>query len=238
MKEEFSKIEVRSIKNSDWYWISRKIFDDYAFKIGAIGLALYNAYASYARGKGKAFPSQKKLAEKLGVSVKTVIKYNKILQANNLIKIERRRGRTNLVTLLKIGNVKECKIPAESSSVKGVKKVHSKENNIKENTNVDDKKSSAIDVFEYFKSKVREFKGFSPEVNWSKDGKLAKKRLKKYSIEEIKELIDWYLNSKYFDKFGASLSICLSTFMINLWKAEKLGQRSIESLYPTWKRKQ
>ena len=38
---------------------------------------------------------------------------------------------------------------------------HTKENNIKENTiEMDDKKSSVRDVFEYFKNRVREVKGF------------------------------------------------------------------------------
>jgi hypothetical protein len=111
--------------------------------------------------------------------------------------------------------------------------------NIRDNqlrdTIVDEKESSALDVFEYFKNKVKEVKGFEPEIDWGKDGKLAKKRLKKYSLEEIKQLIDWYLNSKHFEKFGASLSICLSTFMINLWKASKTGQTNIiEKFYPTW----
>jgi hypothetical protein len=103
---------------------------------------------------------------------------------------------------------------------------------------VDDKESSALDVIEYFRSKVKEVKGFKPEIDWGKDGGLAKKRLKKYSLEEIKQLIDWYLNSKHFDKFGASLSVCLSAFIINLWKVSKAGQKSIEAFYPTWRYKE
>lgn len=50
MKKAVSKFEIRDICDSDWYWISR-VFDDYASKIGVVGLALYNAYASYARIK-------------------------------------------------------------------------------------------------------------------------------------------------------------------------------------------
>jgi transposase len=236
MEVETQKIEVRNIKDSDWYWIPRRVFEDYASKIGVIGLALYNAYSSYARDKGIAYPSQKVISQKLGISIKTIIKYNKILQDNGLIKIERKKGKgkTNLVTLLKVENVKEGKYGAVASSVEVLKEVQTKEKNMKENTNVDDKESSALDVVEYFKSRVKEAKGFEPEIDWGKDGKLAKKRLKKYSFEEIKQLIDWYLNSKHFDKFGASLSVCLSAFMINLWKASKAGQKSIEAFYPTW----
>ncbi|MEM3573304.1 MAG: helix-turn-helix domain-containing protein [Nitrososphaeria archaeon] len=125
MKEEIQEIEVRDIKDGDWYWIPRKVFEDYASKIGVIGLALYNAYASYARDKGIAFPSQKIISQKLGISIKTIIKYNKILQSNGLISIEKRKGKgkTNLVTLLKVENLKEGKLGTEPSSVEVVKQV-------------------------------------------------------------------------------------------------------------------
>jgi hypothetical protein len=97
-----------------------------------------------------------------------------------------------------------------------------------------DAKASPLDVIEYFKKRVRELKGFCPEIDYGKDGRLSKERLKKYSFNEVKDLIDWYLNSDYFEKFGASLSICLSNFIINLWKASRMGQKSISNLYPLW----
>jgi DNA-binding transcriptional regulator YhcF (GntR family) len=230
------KIEVRNIGDGDWYWIPRIIFEDYTPKIGVIGLALYNAYSSYARDKGVAFPSQKTLAEKLGLSIKTIIKYNKILQDNGLIKIEKKRGKgnTNLITLLKVKNVKEGKYDTVPSLVKVLKEVQTKENNMKENTIEVDAKASPIDVIEYFRKRVKEVKGFEPEIDYGKDGGLAKSRLRKYSFNEIRDLIDWYLNSEHFEKFGASLSICLSNFIINLWKVSKTGQKSIEAFYPVW----
>jgi len=88
MTEVISEIKVRDMGDGDWYWVSRRVFEDFASKIGVVGFALYNAYASYARDKGVAFPSQEALAEKLGLGVKTIIKYNRVLEANGLIKIE------------------------------------------------------------------------------------------------------------------------------------------------------
>jgi ASC-1-like (ASCH) protein len=229
------KNEVRDIGDGDWYWIPRVIFEEYTLKIGVIGLALYNAYSSYARDKGVAFPSQKTLAEKLRLSIKTIIKYNRILEANGLIKIERRKGRTNLVTLLKIGDVKQFHTSPVTGSVGVVKEVQTKENNMKENTiEVDDRKSSIKEIFDYFRNRIRTVKGFVPEIDWGKNGKLVKERLKKYSINEIKDLIDWYLNSPYSDRLGCSLSICLFTNMINLWKASR--SINLEKLYPSWQR--
>jgi DNA-binding transcriptional regulator YhcF (GntR family) len=230
------KIEVRDVGDSDWYWTPRVVFEEYTPKIGVIGLALYNAYSSYARDKGVAFPSQRTLAEKLGLSIKTIIKYNRILEANGLIKIEKRKGKgkTNLVTLLKVENVNQVQPHPVRGSVKVVKEVQTKENNMKENTIEVDAKASPLDVIDYFKRRVKELKGFYPEIDYGKDGRLAKERLKKYSFDEVRDLIDWYLNSEHFERFGASLSICLSNFIVNLWKASKAGQRSINNLYPLW----
>jgi DNA-binding Lrp family transcriptional regulator len=238
MEVQNQKIEVRSIEDGNWYWISRKVLEGFASKIGAIGFALYSAYASYAGNKGVAFPSQRTLARMLGISIKTIIKYNKKLQENGLIRIEKRKGRSNLITLLKIEGMNQVQTPPVVSSEGVLKQVQTKENNmkenkIKENTKVD-AKASPIDVVEYFKRRVRELKGFEPEIDYGKDGRLAKNRLKKYPFGEIKQLIDWYLSSKHFERFGASLSICLSNFIVNLWKAGRVGQRSISSLYPLW----
>jgi biotin operon repressor len=121
MELENQKIEVRDIGDSDWYWIPRVVFEEYTPKIGVIGLALYNAYSSYARDKGVAFPSQRTLAEKLGLSIKTIIKYNRILEANGLIKIERKKGKgkTNLITLLKVENVNQ--VQRLKNTYKGLK---------------------------------------------------------------------------------------------------------------------
>jgi len=170
MEMENQTIEVRDIWDGDWYWIPRIVFEDYTPKIGVIGLALYNAYSSYARDKAVAFPSQETLAEKLGLSIKTIIKYNRILEANGLIRIERRKGKgkTNLVTLLKVGNMNQFHTHPVAGSVKVVKGVQTKENNmkenkIKENTKVD-AKASPIDVIEYFKRRVRSLKALSPKL--------------------------------------------------------------------------
>jgi hypothetical protein len=60
------------------------------------------------------------------------------------------------------------------------------------------------------RSKVKELKGFEPEIDWGKDGGLAKKRLKKYSFEEIRDLIDWYLNSSISKVWGFAIRMPFS----------------------------
>ena len=81
----------RSIKKGRWYWVPSQVFDRYAREIGPIGLALYNAYSFYAGNKATAFPSLGTLAKKLGVSVRTVAKYNKLLESKGLIRVKRAR---------------------------------------------------------------------------------------------------------------------------------------------------
>lgn len=230
--EKELKIKTREMKDGDWYWISRDVLERYASKIGCIGLALYNAYASFARDKGYAFPSQKKIANLLGISVPTLIKYNRILEENGLIKIEkdREKQRTNTIYLLK-----KFKPTSKENLVESLKEVETKEKNIKENTNeVDDKSSLVKDIISFFKMKTKEAKGYYPEIDFAKDGKIVKQRLKKYKREEIEEMIDWYLHSPHSEKFGASLSICLSSNMINLWKASKNSSSYLDKLYPKY----
>jgi len=197
----------------------------------------------------EAFPSRGYLAEALGTSLTTIDRAVKELIAKAGLKVKRRGfGKSNCYSIPDWQESSEV-INQEASKMTTLEdaklKAHEPpkvmtiiDNSNKYNTKVDDKESSALDVIEYFRSKVKEVKGFEPEIDWGKDGGLAKKRLKKYSFEEIKQLIDWYLNSKHFERFGASLSVCLSAFMINLWKASKAGQKSIEAFYPTWRYKE
>ena len=236
--KKISSAEFRSIEDGEWYWIPRRVFEDYTSKIGVVGLALYNAYSSYARNKGVAFPSLRTLAEKLGVSTKTVIKYNRILEANGLIKIERRKGKKggNLVTLLKVGDVKEGKLGGVSSSVRDVKEVQTKENKFKENKERKNKREAVNLVLDYFREIVGETFGFEPEIDPGKDSRLVRLRLKKYSLEELKSLIKWYLKSQVSDKLGISVSACLSAHVINLWKQSKSTSERLERMYPKWTR--
>lgn len=236
MKKIASPTEFRSIEDGEWYWIPRRVFEDYTSKIGVVGLALYNAYSSYARNKGVAFPSLRTLAEKLGISTKTIIKYNRILEASGLIKIERRKGSTNLITLLKVGGMKKGKFANETGSGRYMKQIRIEENNFKENKERKNNNMAVNLVLNYFREIVGEIRGFEPEIDYLKDGRLVRLRLRKYSVEELKSLISWYLKSEISDKLGISISACLSAHVINLWKQSKSSSSVLERMYPKWTR--
>jgi len=122
---EKEKFQIRDLRNSDWYWIQREIYENYIPKIGIIGLALYNAYASYSRNEGKCFPSQGLIVKKLKISIPTIIKYNKILEQNGLIKIEsgKKKGIVNIISLLKTKGIKQVKTPSKPGLDQGIKQV-------------------------------------------------------------------------------------------------------------------
>lgn len=135
MKKNDLPIEVRDMRNGDWYWISRLVYEEYAPKIKPTGLALYNAYASYARDKGSAYPSQARIAKKLGISDITVRKYNKILKKAGLITIDsgKTRGTSNIVYLLKVKGSKKFTTPSKNIFHLGSKKFTTKETQLERN---------------------------------------------------------------------------------------------------------
>ncbi|MFZ6016827.1 MAG: helix-turn-helix domain-containing protein [Nitrospirota bacterium] len=191
----------------------------------------------------QAFPSRRYMAEALGTSIKTIDRGIKELKEKALLEVKREGlGRNNRYYF---PDWDSSDFPGMSSPEwRGLSTQERTgvstpivRDYIKDNTFVDDKTSSVKEVFSYFKDKVKAFKGFVPEIEWAKDGKLAKKRLKNYSLDEIRQLIDWYLDSKYCQRLGVSLAVCLSSLVINLWKTEKASSFSFERLYPRWKPK-
>ena len=103
------------------------------------------------------------------------------------------------------------------------KKKQRKENSLSSNFSslkeTEDGNSTQLhnDIIGFFKKKTEEEWEFTPEIR-KKDLKVVKEVLGKYEIEQIKEIIEWYLgNSKKVEEFGANLSIALSGNSINLY---------------------
>ena len=104
MKKTFGdeEFEVIDLRKNPFFGTDNKIFEKYCPTIGVIGFALYVAYSYYTHNKGYCYPSQTTIANKLSISVPTIEKYNKILEKNKLIKIERKTGFNNRVYLLEL----------------------------------------------------------------------------------------------------------------------------------------
>ncbi len=92
MKNE--KIELRSIKNGKWYWIDKGILKNYGSELKSSGLAVYNVLAYFANSKSQScFPTQKTMADLVGLSRRTVSRKIRLLRDERLIAIERMNGR-------------------------------------------------------------------------------------------------------------------------------------------------
>jgi DNA-binding transcriptional regulator YhcF (GntR family) len=194
------------------------------------------------------FPSRSYMAKVLGSSITTIDRGIRELREKAGLVVKRRGfGKSNRYLIpdwlessevITQDNSKVTTLEKKGLTNHEEAKVRSIMDNINIYTNVDDKESSVKEVFSHFRERVKAIKGFVPEIEWAKDGKLAKKRLRKYSLEEIKQLIDWYLRSKHCDRLGVSLAVCLSGFVINLWKASKSNSNYLDKFYPTWQIKE
>ncbi len=129
------KLQIRDSRKGDWYWVSRTIYEKYTSKIGVIGLALYNAYASHSYDTQEVFPSQNRIAKKLNITKPTLIKYNKLLVAYKLIKISKKTGKVNTITLLKVRGlpVNVVNQGGKGGLPVGVKEVYPNNKHIKKN---------------------------------------------------------------------------------------------------------
>lgn len=85
---------IRRIDDKNWYWISHSILKQYGRVLKGSGLAVYNVFASYANSKSQTcFPTQKTIAERIGISIRTVNRKVRMLKDLKLVRAKRKRDR-------------------------------------------------------------------------------------------------------------------------------------------------
>ena len=155
--EKENKIELRDLRNGDWYWIHKAIITLYAKKIGAIGIAVYNCLASLANSSQGCFPSQKYIAKSIGYSRAYINKTIKLLAINGLIRIEKKSRYHFVYYLLKV----RCQPEETQMSTIGnpdVNQSDTNNNKLKRNINnidIESKEKNLI-AFKRFLPKSRE----------------------------------------------------------------------------------
>ena len=186
----------------------------------------------------QAFPSRHYMADALGVSTDTIDRGIKELKEKTGLKVKRLGLKKNNRYFFPEWDSAEMQkpdsgvLPSQDSASLPTPIVRDNKKDI----TVVDENSSVKDIISFFKNKVKEIKGYDPEVSWTKEGQLVRHRLKKYTPEQIKRLINWYLHSKHAERLGDSLAICLSTNIINLWKASRVSHEYyLDKLYPPLK---
>jgi len=151
------KSEVRDFKNGDWYWINKKVLQLHSRCLKASGIAVYNALASFTNSKTQTcFPTQRAIAELVGISKRTVIRRIKELQKLGLIDVEKRSGRC-LYRLLK-PKVTEKTQGSDKKDTREVTPLHTNNNYITRNINNIVNGDKRIFNFKAF------FKGFKPKT--------------------------------------------------------------------------
>ena len=172
--------------------------------------------------RGEVFTSQLGLSKKWNWGIASVNRFLKLLKNENQISY-RAESKYTIISIL---NWDKYQMEAETTR-KAERKPERKPLGNHSETNKNDKNEKKIqsselsspvkEIISYFKSQVKEIKGFDPEISWAKDSKLVKQRLAKYTPEQFKDLITWYLESKHSERLGVSLATCLSAYIINLW---------------------
>jgi len=86
--------EIRSLGDRNWYWVSKPVLNQYGRILRSSGIGVYNVLASYANSKSQTcFPTQQVMAERIGLSRRTVNRKVRILKDLKLVRVRKIRGR-------------------------------------------------------------------------------------------------------------------------------------------------
>jgi len=100
------RIEVRDMRNGDWYWVHKSVLEHR--QLSSSEKLVYHALAYFANNKTQSsYPSMTKIANLVDIHRVTVVRSVKKLSEVGLIKKEVMRGKYSIYTLLKVsGNNK------------------------------------------------------------------------------------------------------------------------------------
>jgi hypothetical protein len=160
MKDKKPEIQIRDMRDGDWYWINKAILYLYGQRLKVAGIALYNALASFANSETQTcFPTQKTIAALIGSSPRTVIRRIKLLKELDLVRVEKKKGRC-LYYLLEPEVTKEAQggDKKNTADVTGGRTNKNYRTRIINNIDIEDKKilDSNITTFKEFRPKTRE----------------------------------------------------------------------------------
>jgi hypothetical protein len=167
------------------------------------------------------FPRQKWLAEKMGISESGIRKILKRLQNKKIVKYEGKKWKIAIYSLTDlIGWSSPTQQDGDSQTHQDTHKkdIQSKDIQIK----ISEQSSPVSLIRNYFINQCKLLKNFEPEMSFGKEGKLLKDRLKRYTPEQLKDLIDQFMKSRIGEDLGFTLSMCLSAGVINQWLGGKL----------------
>jgi len=113
--------KVRDRRNKGWFYVDNEYINGLGKYLGPVATSIYISLCRHADTYQKCFPSQKLIAEEIGVSVRTVIRHLDSLKKHNVIVVDReytgRKWDKNKYTLLdKSEWIYPDKIPCDNLS--------------------------------------------------------------------------------------------------------------------------
>lgn len=118
----------------------------------------------------------------------------------------------------KVNQLRKLTRTSKEALPKQVKLLNLQKKGNKEKQSISNTPSAVALLRTYFTERCKALKGYEPEMSFAKEGQLLKEKLKRFSPDQLKQLIDQFLNSKVGEKLGFTLSICLSAPVINQWQ--------------------
>lgn len=76
-------------------------------------------------------------------------------------------------------------------------------------------------VGQYFIDYCVQTKGFKPVVNWQIEGAMIKRYLREYTIDELRQAMQWFLESKESERLGCTIKVAFSNYVFNKWLAQR-----------------
>jgi len=98
---EGEKFQIRDLRNGDWFWVNRLVLDCPYLRPSDKMVYLTLAYFA-GKNKQKVYPSLETICRLAGVKRNTAVNSIKKLEEYFFIKVERKEGRVNIYTLLKL----------------------------------------------------------------------------------------------------------------------------------------
>lgn len=168
--------------------------------------------------------SKRHLSERMRCGLRETQRRIKELRENNFIIVIPHKGRTNEYQV-NLELIQIIQTPDEmtrgQSGLGGETK--STSHIIKKTIKETSKEGNGVAILRgFFIEKCKKLKGFEPEMAFGKEGRLLKQKLKRYSVEKLKDLITKFFKSRIGENLGYTLSICLSASVINQWLAGNL----------------
>lgn len=190
MGNENPKIEIRDLRDGDWLWTHKAIlFSQY---LSAADFKVYCGLSSFAGNQSQqSWPSLITLAEKLNLSRITVIRSLKVLEACQVISVERVMGSSNRYSLLRCNEVRAPHAPTKDMSP------HHR-------------------LVNFFHQATQKFRGFKPTWSARETAKL-KLALNAGIMSEtqLEQLMLYFLANYRFTKFSPSMSTFFSNGILN-----------------------